>query len=174
LLERRANKERNHRQVFESTRGAKYVARLNKACERVNIFEDSLETKELYQTNVAKMMNNELMKIPQESDYTYPHALLYRDFKLFAGEEIVKCEAADIMVKLNLDHHTAWRRVITPVDITFKQLHILLQAVFGWKSYHMYDFHILDEASKCVLNVISEFEEVFEPGPDCPICQAAL
>lgn len=155
--------------VFSKTRGAKYVARLNKACERVNLFDDSLETKELYQTDAAKKMNHDLMKIPQEADYTYPHALLYRDFKLFAREEIVQCEAVDIMVKLNLDRHTAWRRVITPVDITFKQLHIILQAVFGWKSYHLYDFEILDEASKCVLKVTSEFEEVFEPSPDCPI-----
>ena len=54
------------------------------------------------------------------------------------------------MAKLNLDRHTARRLVITPVDITFKQLHFILQAIFGWKSYHMYDFNLLDEANKCV------------------------
>ena len=84
--------------VFSKTRGTKYVACLNKACERVNTFDDCLDTKELYQTKVAKRMNNELMKVTQEVDYTYSHALLYRDFKLFAGEEIVQCEAVDIMV----------------------------------------------------------------------------
>jgi len=154
---------------FSKTRGAKYVARLNKACERVNIFDDRLDTRELYQTIVAKMMNNDLMKITKESDYTYPHELLYKDFKLFAGDQIVKCEAVDIMIKLNLDRNKVWRRVITPVDITFKQLHFILQAVFGWKSYHMYDFNIFDEAGKCIINVISEFEEVYEPRQDCPM-----
>ena len=115
-------------------------------------------------------MNNDLIKINKESDYEYPHALLNKDFNLFAGEEIVKCEAVDIMIKLNLDRNTAWRRVITPVDITFKQLHIILQAVFGWKSYHLYNFNIFDEAGKCVLNVISEFEEVYEPREECQMC----
>jgi len=61
------------------------------------------------------------------------------------------------MVKLNLDRHTAWRRVITPVDITFIQLHIILQAVFGWKSYHMYDSRfpigvVLSKHYKTLLN----------------------
>ena len=63
---------------FSKTRGAKYVARLNKACERVNIFGDRLDTRELYQTIVAKKMNNDLMKITKESDYTCPHELLYK------------------------------------------------------------------------------------------------
>lgn len=159
--------------MFAKTRGPKYVARLNKACERVNIYEDRLDTRGIFQSLATKVMNNDFIKINKESDYEYPHALLNLDLKVFAGEEIVKCEAVDLMIKLNLDRNTAWRRVITPVDISFKQLHQILQAVFDWKSYHMYDFNILDEAGKCVLNVISEFEEVFEPRQDCHMCLAS-
>ena len=153
--------------IFTKTRGAKYVARLNKACELVNIFEDELEPGGLFQTIVTQKMNDDLIKIYKGSDYDYPYALLNRDFKLFAGEEIIRCEAVDIMIRLNLDRKTVWRRVMTPVDITFKQLHTILQVIFDWKSYHMYDFNIIDEVGKCVLNVISEYEEVYEPRQDC-------
>jgi len=153
--------------TFAKTRGAKYVARLNKACELVNIYEDDLDVAELYQVIVTQKINNDLIKIYKESDYDYPHELLNKDFRLFAGSEIIQCVAVDIMIKLNLDRNTVCRRVITPVDITFKQLHMILQAVFEWKSYHMYDFNIVDKCGKCVLNVISEDEEVFEARQDC-------
>jgi hypothetical protein len=154
---------------FSKTRGAKYVARLNKACELVNIYEDRFDTRGLFQPLVTKLINDDLIKIYKQSNYEYPYELLHKDFKLFAGEEIIKCEAVDIIIKLNLDRNTAWRRVITPVDITFKQLHLILQVVFGWKSYHLYDFNIFDKAGKCVLNVISEFDEMYEPRQDCPM-----
>jgi len=159
--------------IYSKTRGPKYVARLNKACERVNIFDDRLDTSAIFQTLASKMMNNDFIKISKESDYEYPHTLLIKDLSQFAGEVIVKCESVDLMIKLNLDRNSAWRRVITPVDITFKQLHIILQVVFGWKSYHLYDFNIFDKAGKCVLNVISELEEVYEPRQDCQMCLAS-
>ena len=155
--------------IFSKTRGAKYVARLNKACERVNIYDDRLVTTGTFQNIATKIMNNDLIRINKDSDYAYPHELLNKDFNVFARKETVQCESVDIMIKLNLDRTTVWRRVMTPIDITFKQLHIILQAVFNWKSYHLYNFDIFDQAGKCVLNVISEFEEVYEPRQDCPM-----
>lgn len=53
--------------IFSKTRGAKYIARLNKACERVNIFDDRLDTRGIFQTIATKMMNNDLIKINKES-----------------------------------------------------------------------------------------------------------
>lgn len=35
-----------------------------------------------------------------------------------------------------------WRELIIPDNITFKQLHDIIQKVFGFKNYHMYNFQV--------------------------------
>jgi len=155
--------------IYSKTRGSKYVARLNKACEMIKSLGDNLELSEIFQTSATRIMNKDLVKISKESDCYYSYELLSKDLKIFAGEEIIRCEAVDLMVKLKLYPQIAWRRVITPINTTFKELHEILQVAFDWKDYHLYEFNIIDEAGKCILNVISEFEEVYEDSQECKI-----
>ncbi|HBN85583.1 MAG TPA: hypothetical protein DDZ89_17270 [Clostridiales bacterium] len=42
-----------------------------------------------------------------------------------------------------------WRRLIVPGNITFSQLHQIIQAAFGWLDYHIYKF----ECDKIVVTV---------------------
>ncbi|MPQ30619.1 plasmid pRiA4b ORF-3 family protein [Clostridium estertheticum] len=155
--------------IYAKTRGSKYVARLNKGCELVKGLGDSLELSELFQTSATRIMNKDIVKMSKESDYHYPYELLSKDLKIFAGEEIVRCEAVDLIVKLKLYPKIAWRRIITPINTTFKELHEILQVAFDWKDYHLYEFNVIDDAGKYVLNVISEFEEVYEESRGCKI-----
>lgn len=46
--------------VFTKTRGAKYVARLNKACGRVEFFSENLDPNTLIQSLASRQMNNDL------------------------------------------------------------------------------------------------------------------
>jgi len=38
-----------------------------------------------------------------------------------------------------------WREVLVPVDLTFAQLHNVLQAAMGWEDYHMHEFEVGEE-----------------------------
>lgn len=154
---------------FTRTRGPKYVARLNRACERVDVFDDRLDPSRLFQTIANSYLNDDLIKINKEEDYEYPHALLYRDLERFAKETILRCEAVDLTIKLDLELYTAWRRIIVPADINFKKLHEICQVAFDWRSYHLYDFNISNHIGKCVLNVIDQVEEVYEQRQDCEV-----
>lgn len=155
--------------IFSKTRGKKYVARLNKACERVDVFNDRLDLNILFQTTINRYLNNDLIKIDKESDYEHPYDLLSKDFEQLAGKKFISCEAVDLMVKLDLGRLKAWRRIVTPADITFKQLHEIIQVAFEWKSSHLYRFNIFDPGGKCVSNVVSEFEGDCEPRQDVKI-----
>jgi len=155
--------------VFGKTRGPKYVARLNRACERVDIFDDLLDPSEIFQLNTSRRMNSDLIKIQKKANYMNPYELLHLDFKQFIGEEIIRCESIDLMIKLELEKNTVWRRIITPEDINFLQLHEILQIAFDWKDYHLYEFNVLDQKGKSISNVISEREEVYDLSEECPI-----
>lgn len=50
--------------------------------------------------------------------------------------------------------------MIVPTDITFKELHKIIQVVFGWKNYHLHDFYILN-GDKPVVNLVCS-DDAFE------------
>lgn len=155
--------------TYSKTRGSKYVSRINKACELIKVCDDILDSSELFQTLATREMNSDFVKVGKGYNYDYPHQLLSKDLKMIFDEAIIRCEAVDLTVKLKLDGQIAWRRIITPVDITFRQLHEILQVAFEWKDYHLYNFNIFDEEGKCALNVISEYEEIYESLQDSQI-----
>lgn len=49
-----------------------------------------------------------------------------------------------LQLKIVLDHLTPaiWRRVLVNEDISFLQLHKVIQATMGWEDYHMHEFEL--------------------------------
>lgn len=46
-----------------------------------------------------------------------------------------------LKVELEESHPSIWRRVLVPADLTFDDLHIVVQIVMGWENAHLYQFH---------------------------------
>ena len=155
--------------VFTKTRGRAAVARLSKACQRAELFADRLDNAELYQTELSKTINGELFKPAKDVDYAHPYELLIRDFKGLYGEKIIATKAADLLIRLDLGAYRASRRVVVPLGVTFNELHDIIQIAFDWQDSHLHEFNLFDEKGRCRINIISEFEDDFEPRQDCPI-----
>lgn len=51
---------------------------------------------------------------------------------------------ARLQLKIVLDHlkPTIWRRVVVNEDITFLQLHAVIQRAMGWRDCHMHEFQL--------------------------------
>jgi len=157
--------------VYYKTKGPRYVARLNKACEFAGFFEDRLDLENIYQDKLSVKLNYDLIKI-EKSDYKHPCELILEDFKEIYGDFIIKCEAVNLVIKLDLEAYTAERRIVMPIDINFKELHKILQIAFDWKEYHLHDFDVINEKGERVLKIISEYEDeidLYNPG-----CKVAL
>ena len=63
------------------------------------------------------------------------------------GLPVIKSRAFDLAIRLDLDGNDAHRRLRVPANMTFEQLHKLLQNAFGWKKYHLYSFGVFKEWS---------------------------
>lgn len=60
------------------------------------------------------------------------------------GKPAYKYRTFEMLVTLDLDVYKATRRLIVPADLEFSRLHKVLQDVFHWKGYHLYDFAVFD------------------------------
>lgn len=103
------------------TSGRTAVARLNKACERVDLFGDYGDPSGLYQIERSRIINSDLFKPSKTRDYCHPYELLIEDFEAFYGPRLIATEAADRLIKLDLGS-SATRRLLVPLSVSFEQL----------------------------------------------------
>ena len=59
-----------------------------------------------------------------------------------------------------MDIYKATRRLIVPADISFQKFHHVLQEVFSWKNYHLYDFAVLDDNGKPLVRLVTDEESL--------------
>ena len=61
----------------------------------------------------------------------------------------------------NVTKPPVWRRVIVSEKLTFHELHEVIQNVFGWDDYHMYQFSPSGYGSNPIIGIISkdDFEQ---------------
>lgn len=64
------------------------------------------------------------------------------------GKLAYQYRAFELLVTLDLEIYKAVRRLLVPANIEFQELHNVLQHIFGWKNYHLYDFAVFDEQKR--------------------------
>jgi len=57
-----------------------------------------------------------------------------------------------------------WRRVLVPEDFTFNRFHKVIQAVFGWSNYHLFEFSPQGLGSYPTISISSDLE--WDEKPD--------
>ncbi|AHM57730.1 hypothetical protein EAL2_808p02250 (plasmid) [Peptoclostridium acidaminophilum DSM 3953] len=82
------------------------------------------------------------------NDGFYPYKAMFDALTALTGMQAYKCRAFELMVSLDLEVYKAERKLIVPADLEFAQFHKVLQYVFNWNNYHLYDFAIIDEKTK--------------------------
>ncbi|WP_227521950.1 plasmid pRiA4b ORF-3 family protein [Bacillus solitudinis] len=150
---------------FTKTKNRTLVARMNKACETLYFYEDLLNTDSLYQSSLSKKISRLLVGDGKKS-YIYPNKELYKDLEGLTGRPIFSLKAMELHVTLKLEKYKVWRRIVVPVNMTFSNLHKILQIVFDWKDYHLHEFYIYaDKPTENVLSInhLAYHEEEYQP-----------
>lgn len=114
----------------------KTVASCNKACERVEVFSELLQTNELYQQRIQLWLNDDVLG---NGKYLMSYEALIGQLQNRYGENVRSCLAMELEVSLDL-HTPCKRRIIVPENLNFYQLHNVLQNCFAWKDCHLHQF----------------------------------
>lgn len=78
------------------------------------------------------------------------------------GKPLYQYRAFELLVTLDLDIYKTERRLIVPADLAFSKLHKVLQDVFRWKNYHLYDFAVFHGKSQKPIALLVTDEEALE------------
>ncbi len=61
------------------------------------------------------------------------------------GKPIYQTRAFELLITLDLDVYQASRRIIVPANLTFVELHLVIQKLYKWYNYHLFDFEFYEE-----------------------------
>lgn len=87
---------------------------------------------------------------------------MIHDLAELTGKPAYKYRAFELLVTLDLEIYKAIRRLIVPADISFQNLHEVLQSVFDWKGYHLYDFSVFDgKTNKLYARLVPDEEGLY-------------
>jgi hypothetical protein len=95
-------------------------------------------------------------------DAFMPYKAMLAALTKLTGLPAYKYRAFEFNVTLNLEIYQAVRRIIVPADLEFTRLHKILQNVFNWKNYHLYDFSIFDDSTHALVARLVPFEDDLE------------
>ncbi len=143
------------------------TAKLNKACDNVRVFTRCFNPEVTIQTEVGIRASNLSVGEYDLDSRHKPSEAMYKDLEGFAKMPLFRCNAVVLKVALDLENYEVVRKIIVPLNITFKKLHDILQIVFDWQDYHLNDFYILD-GDKPVLNLVCS-DDAFEYPNDIPM-----
>lgn len=76
------------------------------------------------------------------NDSFMPYQSMIDALAKLTGKKAYRYRAFELLVTLDLETYKAVRRIIVPADMEFAGLHKVLQSVFNWDNYHLYDFTI--------------------------------
>ena len=92
----------------------------------------------------------------------YPYKSMISALSELTGKQAYKYRAFELMITLDLEVYKGVRRIIVPADIEFTRLHKVLQSVFSWQNYHLYDFTIFEDNNGVAVARLVPFEEDLE------------
>lgn len=95
-----------------------------------------------------------------------PYQAMINELSELTGKQAYKYRAFELLVTLDLEVYKVVRRIIVPADIEFARLHKVLQSVFDWQNYHLYDFTIFDSNKRMPVVRIVPFEDDLEYDED--------
>ncbi|HRX22275.1 MAG TPA: plasmid pRiA4b ORF-3 family protein [Syntrophomonadaceae bacterium] len=134
---------RSGEMVFARTRDRSSITRVNQAAQEVDFYSKDVIEGEIIQRVISRKISRVIIGPGRGGkDYTYPNQELLGDLEKLWGGSVIKCRAAIIKVKLDLEKFDVWRRLVIPLNYTFVELHDALQVAFGWWGLHLHEFYI--------------------------------
>lgn len=95
------------------------------------------------------------------SDSFKPYEAMFKALSGLTGKPTYKYKAFELLATLDLEEYAATRRIIVPANLELERLHQVLQSVFDWDNYHLYNFNVFnDNDDQPTVSLVASEEEL--------------
>lgn len=137
--------------VFSKTANRSMVAKLNNTVREVEFWEEYIDKDATIQHFISPLVGQMIQSDAQNNGF-YPNEKMLESLARLNDcmdvTDIMDVELYQLNIQLALDGHDIWRRVQIPANYSFRSLHNLIQIVFDWQNYHLYEFSVVRKDNK--------------------------
>lgn len=123
---------------YTKTSSRKAVAALNQVCMYVENM--AARDPEGFPSHGQGLALNRISFSIDKDALAYPYDLFMGRLRERYGDPIVRSDAAELTVALDLYDREAVRRLVVPTFYTFAEFHRVIQSVYRWQGYHLHEF----------------------------------
>ena len=125
--------------TYVANSGKKETAWLNTACN------NAWYSTNKYKDNICQSVFTSHMNIgSNDNDTRAKPSKVFMEALSNFGQPVKKCTAFDLTIRLKLSGNDAVRVIRVPANLTFSQLHIIIQQVYNWRDYHYSRFSFFE------------------------------
>jgi hypothetical protein len=154
--------------IFSKTASRSMVARMNNAVREIEFTQEYLDEKIRIQRYIS-MITGRFIQLSGNNPGFYPIEKMLKCLSLIYGqedhdgvEEVLEIDLYQLKIKINLEGHEIWRRVLVPSTYSFRHLHNIIQNVFDWHNSHLHEFVVKRAERKDLKIVMDDNPETME------------
>lgn len=154
--------------TFSKTANRSLVAKMNNAVREIEFYQEYLNENTRIQRYIS-MRTGRLIQLDGPNAGFYPIEKMIDSLnKLVDGhgniptENILDIDLYQLKIRIELEHHDIWRRILVPSTYSFRHLHHIIQTVFDWQNYHLHEFFVDRVGAKTINIVMNDDPETVE------------
>lgn len=153
---------------FSKTASRSMVAKMNNAVREIEFMQEYLDEETRIQRYIS-IVAGRFIQLSGGDEGFYPIEKMLKSLSMVydheenaAAEDVLEVDLYQLMIKINLEGHDIWRRILVPSTYSFRHLHNIIQTVFDWQNYHLHEFVVDRNESKTLKIVMDDDPETME------------
>ena len=147
--------------TFSKTASRSLVSRMNNEVREIEFMQEYLDEKTRTQRYIS-MITGRFIQMSGKDPAFYPIEKMLKCLSLIVGQEdhedvedVLEIDLYQLKIKINLEGHEIWRRVLVPSTYSFRHLHNIIQSVFDWHNAHLHEF-VVERAERKDLKIVMD------------------
>ena len=115
-------------------------------CVKLSLVQEYPDEKTRTQRYIS-MITGRFIQMSGKDPAFYPIEKMLKCLSLIVGQEdhedvedVLEIDLYQLKIKINLERHEIWRRVLVPSTYSIRHLHNIIQTVFDWHNAHLHEF----------------------------------
>lgn len=147
--------------TFSKTASRSMVAKMNNAVREIEFMQEYLDEKKRIQRYIS-IVTGRFIQLSGNDPAFYPIEKMLKCLTIIfsqkdreVAEEVLEIDLYQLKIKINLEKHDIWRRVVVPSTFSFRNLHNIIQTVFDWQNAHLHEF-VVERAERKDLKIVMD------------------
>jgi hypothetical protein len=153
---------------FSKTASRSMLGKMNNAVREIEFTQEYLDEKIRIQRYIS-IVTGRFIQLSGNDPGFYPIEKMLKCLSLIYGqdnpevvEDVLEIDLYQLKIKINLEVHEIWRRVLVPSTYSFRHLHHIIQNIFDWHNNHLHEFVVVRAEKKDLKIVMDDDPETKE------------